>query len=259
MRVREDEALLLVGEAEERDAPERRDVHVEAPRAILVQVLRDLRLLRVLRERAQIASDERRVDRGDDLLRGILVPVPREARPQDRVTRRHLRPRGAERRHVDALVEVRDHLLDVDAGAPAVQAVKEHSVLERREGVRVDDVVGHGVARKGIRGGEASGRIWLGRSVCATVPRFDGRIEREGRGRRGGRDCRHRDGGALPGRARRPQFWKNLREGVESITLFTDDELLAAGESEHRLRDPTTSARAAPRGRSTASTRRSSA
>ena len=30
-------------------------------------------------------------------------------------------------------------------------------------------------------------------------------------------------------------FWQNLRDGVESITFFTDEQLLVAGESWHRV------------------------
>jgi acyl transferase domain-containing protein/thioesterase domain-containing protein/acyl carrier protein len=44
--------------------------------------------------------------------------------------------------------------------------------------------------------------------------------------------------GRFPGAAGPAQLWTNLRDGVESITFFSDDELLAAGESAERLRDP---------------------
>ena len=44
--------------------------------------------------------------------------------------------------------------------------------------------------------------------------------------------------GRFPGAADLRAFWKNLREGVEAIARFTDEELRAAGESEERLRDP---------------------
>ncbi len=42
----------------------------------------------------------------------------------------------------------------------------------------------------------------------------------------------------LPGARNLAEFWRNLRDGVESATFFTDEELLAAGESADLLRDP---------------------
>jgi acyl transferase domain-containing protein len=33
-------------------------------------------------------------------------------------------------------------------------------------------------------------------------------------------------------------LWTNVREGVENITFFTDEQLLAAGVSPEKLRDP---------------------
>lgn len=42
----------------------------------------------------------------------------------------------------------------------------------------------------------------------------------------------------LPGANTPEQFWQNLREGVESITFFTDDELRAAGIDEVFLQNP---------------------
>ncbi len=44
--------------------------------------------------------------------------------------------------------------------------------------------------------------------------------------------------GRFPGAANPAALWANLRAGVEAITFFTDEELLAAGESPERLRDP---------------------
>jgi acyl transferase domain-containing protein len=44
--------------------------------------------------------------------------------------------------------------------------------------------------------------------------------------------------GRFPGARSVEEFWENLRNGVESITTFTDDELLARGVSEETLRDP---------------------
>src|SRR5262245_42507756 len=42
----------------------------------------------------------------------------------------------------------------------------------------------------------------------------------------------------LPGANTPDQFWQNLRDGVESITFFTDEELRATGLDEEVLRDP---------------------
>ena len=44
--------------------------------------------------------------------------------------------------------------------------------------------------------------------------------------------------GRFPGADDLATFWSNLREGVESVRRFTEEELLAAGESEEVLRDP---------------------
>ena len=44
--------------------------------------------------------------------------------------------------------------------------------------------------------------------------------------------------GRFPGAKSVEEFWSNLRAGVESITIFTDEELLAAGVSRTELRDP---------------------
>ncbi|HEX5715371.1 MAG TPA: type I polyketide synthase, partial [Thermoanaerobaculia bacterium] len=45
--------------------------------------------------------------------------------------------------------------------------------------------------------------------------------------------------GRFPGAPSVERFWSNLCAGVESIRLFTDDELLAAGVPEEILRNPT--------------------
>ena len=44
--------------------------------------------------------------------------------------------------------------------------------------------------------------------------------------------------GRFPGAADLEQFWANLRDGVESISRFTPEELLAAGEDPELIRDP---------------------
>jgi len=44
--------------------------------------------------------------------------------------------------------------------------------------------------------------------------------------------------GRFPGAPTLQQFWKNLSEGVESITRFTDEELLAAGVPGEWVEDP---------------------
>ena len=42
----------------------------------------------------------------------------------------------------------------------------------------------------------------------------------------------------FPGSKNAEEFWRNLREGKEAITFFTDDELRAAGVSPDALKDP---------------------
>lgn len=44
--------------------------------------------------------------------------------------------------------------------------------------------------------------------------------------------------GRFPGARTIPQFWRNLRDGVESIRPLSDEELLAAGVPADKLRDP---------------------
>lgn len=44
--------------------------------------------------------------------------------------------------------------------------------------------------------------------------------------------------GRFPGARTLTQFWHNLRHGVESVKFFTDEELLALGESPELLRNP---------------------
>ena len=44
--------------------------------------------------------------------------------------------------------------------------------------------------------------------------------------------------GKFPGANSIDQYWQNLRNGTESITFFSDDELRAAGVSEKDIADP---------------------
>jgi acyl transferase domain-containing protein len=44
--------------------------------------------------------------------------------------------------------------------------------------------------------------------------------------------------GRFPGAKNLEQFWQNLRDGVESINFFTDEELLARGSDARLLDDP---------------------
>ena len=44
--------------------------------------------------------------------------------------------------------------------------------------------------------------------------------------------------GRFPGARDLNQYWENLRAGVESISFFTDEELLAAGVDPGLLNDP---------------------
>ena len=45
-------------------------------------------------------------------------------------------------------------------------------------------------------------------------------------------------GGRFPGADRVERFWHNLREGVESISFFDEEELLASGVDKAKLADP---------------------
>src|SRR5205085_9040739 len=44
--------------------------------------------------------------------------------------------------------------------------------------------------------------------------------------------------GRFPGAANLDEFWRNLRDGVESISFFTDDELKREGVDPSFLADP---------------------
>ena len=42
----------------------------------------------------------------------------------------------------------------------------------------------------------------------------------------------------LPGALNITEYWANLQNGVESVQFYTDEELLAAGESAENLAHP---------------------
>ena len=44
--------------------------------------------------------------------------------------------------------------------------------------------------------------------------------------------------GRFPGARNVEEFWANLRDGVESISFFSDEELLAVGVHQSQLNDP---------------------
>src|SRR5215212_1336043 len=44
--------------------------------------------------------------------------------------------------------------------------------------------------------------------------------------------------GRFPGAGNIAEFWRNLRDGVESISFFSDEELLASGIDPAVLREP---------------------
>src|SRR5205085_8441873 len=44
--------------------------------------------------------------------------------------------------------------------------------------------------------------------------------------------------GRFPGAANLDEFWRNLRDGIESIARFTEDELLAYGVEPELVRSP---------------------
>ena len=44
--------------------------------------------------------------------------------------------------------------------------------------------------------------------------------------------------GRYPGARNLEELWRNLRDGVESLTTFSDDELIAAGVPQAHLHDP---------------------
>src|SRR5688572_9848982 len=42
----------------------------------------------------------------------------------------------------------------------------------------------------------------------------------------------------VPGARSLDEYWRNLRDGVEHVRRYTDEELIAEGESAERLRHP---------------------
>jgi acyl transferase domain-containing protein len=44
--------------------------------------------------------------------------------------------------------------------------------------------------------------------------------------------------GKFPGAGDIRAFWNNIRNGVESVSFFTDEELLAEGEDSEKIKDP---------------------
>ena len=61
--------------------------------------------------------------------------------------------------------------------------------------------------------------------------------------------------GRFPGARNLTEFWRNLRDGVESISVLDDAHLLAAGATLPRFKIPTTSRRPQSSTTSIASTR----
>jgi acyl transferase domain-containing protein len=44
--------------------------------------------------------------------------------------------------------------------------------------------------------------------------------------------------GRFPGAQNITQFWQNLANGIESISRFSDEELIARGVTEEKIKDP---------------------
>jgi amino acid adenylation domain-containing protein len=87
-------------------------------------------------------------------------------------------------------------------------------------------------------------RAEIRRSMTGGAVSTGARAEPGGDGRLGG-SGRHGEmvavigmAGRFPGAASVDAFWRNLREGVESVTFFSDEELLAAGVDAALVADP---------------------
>ena len=134
--------VLGLAAREHGDAHEGRFGEVEAAEPVGLEERIEPRL-GLLRARALPRLDhERHGHFPVDLLRGGGEVLPAERGAEDVVALGDASPGALERGQAQRLVETADHLLEIDAGGDGVEAVEEHALLHRREGIGDLDSVG---------------------------------------------------------------------------------------------------------------------
>jgi hypothetical protein len=128
-----DEAVLALGEAEERDALERRCREIKASPAIVAEMGVDRGLGQDSIASLEVVDDQRWGGVGDDDLTRLVEALPSKGRSQHRVVLTHATERGLESRRVDRLAQGEDELLEIDPGAGREQGLEQHALLHRRE------------------------------------------------------------------------------------------------------------------------------
>ncbi|MFE8598038.1 amino acid adenylation domain-containing protein [Archangium violaceum] len=120
-----------------------------------------------------------------------------------------------------------------ELGANSVHLVRLHLRLKEELGVQVPvvDLFGNPTVRALME--------YLGAAGAELKPEAVSEPEVETPPKQEGQDIAIIGmAGRFPGAANLEQFWRNLVGGVESISTFTDDELLAAGVSAAAFQDP---------------------
>jgi hypothetical protein len=133
----------VVGQLYQREAQRRRLAQIEAAGAIRLEV--SVAARRVLRDRDVAPVVALPFDRrclAHDLER-LLLLFPDEHAPQDAVAIGRQLPGALERRLIEPAARHPAQLLDVQPRHPVVQAVEEHPLLHRREGIDRFDVLAH--------------------------------------------------------------------------------------------------------------------
>ncbi len=135
-----DQAMAGGAEAQERQAEERRARRLEALPAVGGQEGREARRALGRGEAAPVLGAERQLDLPLHRLERSLLALPDERRAQHGVALDHPLPGAREGRLVERPGERAAQLLDVEPRLGGVEAVEEHPLLERGEGVDVFEV-----------------------------------------------------------------------------------------------------------------------
>ena len=151
-----DELKAPVAELEERQTHQRRGPEIEAPVAIRAQEGAQPLLLVRRREPAPGAALEGDLELAVHHLDRLLQPLPMKRGPKRRVAIHDLLPCLREDRHLQLSLQAHAQLHHVDARVRGVQAVKEHALLDRRQGV-------DGLGRTPLRARPAADRASPGR------------------------------------------------------------------------------------------------
>ena len=126
---RPDELVVRVTFAKQRHAVERRLGHGKAALAVGPQKLIEPDLAPRRRQRLQVLLVPFQPHVRVDDLRRLVAPFPAEAGSQSRVAVHRPLPRALKRRHVQAVAQPVNDLLDVNARVLGIEVVKQHALL----------------------------------------------------------------------------------------------------------------------------------